>query len=47
MFDRERLLSHLSDPEERELGSRVIDYAEKVYLNNDPRFTDILDTMGV
>ncbi|NLV91303.1 MAG: photosystem II S4 domain protein [Firmicutes bacterium] len=47
MFDRERLLSHLSDPEERELGSRVIDLAEQVYRNNDPRFTDFLDPRGV
>ncbi len=47
MFDRERLLSHLSDSEERELGNRVLDLAEQVYRNNDPRFTGFLDPRGV
>ena len=34
-------------PKGRELGSRVIDLAEQVYRNNDPRFTDFLDPRGV
>lgn len=47
MFDRERLLSHLQDVEERQLGARIIDLAEQVYRDNDPRFTTFLDPHGI
>lgn len=47
MFDRERLLSHLTDEEERGLGSRVLDLAEQVYRSNDPRFTGFMDPRGL
>lgn len=47
MFDRDRLLSHLQDAEERQLGNRIVDLAEQVYRHNDPRFTDFLDPRGI
>lgn len=47
MFDRERLLSHLQDAEERQLGNRILDLAEQVYRYNDPRFTGFLDPRGI
>ncbi len=42
-LDRNRLLGHLKDEEERAIGARVVDLARAVLASGEPRATDFLD----
>ncbi|MGI6083793.1 MAG: photosystem II S4 domain protein, partial [Limnochordia bacterium] len=43
MNDRERLLSHLEGKEERLLGARIADLAERALIDDTPQASDFLD----
>ena len=45
-MDRERLLKHLQTPEERAVGSRLLDLAERALRDDKPTATDFLDPLG-
>lgn len=47
VMERERLLSHLHTPEEREIGARVLDLVERALRDDKPIATDFLDPLGV
>lgn len=41
--ERQHLLAHLTDPDERMLGARVLDLADKAYAEDKPQATGFLD----
>ena len=43
MNNKERLLSHLEGKEERLLGARIVDLAERAMIDDTPHASDFLD----
>ena len=46
-MERERLLKHLQSPEERAVGSRLLDLAERALRDDKPTASDFLDPLGM
>lgn len=46
-MDRDKLLSHLETAEERAIGARLVDLAERALRDDKPVATDFLDPLGV